>query len=61
MVGVLEQNHVLDYMVIVVVGVVDQVSLQYIVPFLGCVIVEYFMYEEHEDVLIVFDDLTRYA
>lgn len=60
-VGVLEQNHALDYTVIVAAGAADQASLQYIAPFSGCAIAEYFMYEEHEDVLIVFDDLTRHA
>ncbi len=39
---------------------VDSASLQYIAPYAGCALGEYFMYEG-KDVLIVYDDLSKHA
>ena len=38
----------------------DAVSLQYIAPYSGCALAEYFMYQG-KDVLIVYDDLSKHA
>ncbi|MBU0579967.1 MAG: F0F1 ATP synthase subunit alpha, partial [Candidatus Margulisbacteria bacterium] len=35
--------------------------MQYLAPFVGCAIAEYFMYEHHKDTLIVYDDLSKHA
>lgn len=38
----------------------DSVALQYLAPYAGCAVGEYFM-DKGEDVLIVYDDLTKHA
>lgn len=38
----------------------DAAPLQYIAPYSGCALAEYFMYQG-KDVLIVYDDLTKHA
>ncbi len=35
--------------------------MQYLAPFVGCAIAEYFMYELHKDVLVIYDDLSKHA
>lgn len=46
--------------IIIVATSADPPSLQYIAPYVGCAIGEYFM-EKGKDVLIVYDDLTKHA
>ena len=60
-VNLLEKNGALDYTVIVAASATDSASLQYIAPFSGCAIAEKFMYDDHKDVLIVYDDLSKHA
>lgn len=50
----------LDFTIIVAASAADQVSLQYLAPYAGVAIAEYFM-EQGKDVLIVYDDLTKHA
>lgn len=50
----------LDYTVIVASFASDPSSLQYICPYAGCAIAEYFMHQG-KDVLIVYDDLSKHA
>ena len=50
----------LDYTVVVNATASDPASLQYIAPYAGCAIGEYFM-EQGKDVLIVYDDLSKHA
>ncbi|HET9947128.1 MAG TPA: F0F1 ATP synthase subunit alpha [Patescibacteria group bacterium] len=56
----LRETGALDYTIIVAANAADQVSLQYLAPYAGVAIAEYFM-EKGEDVLIVYDDLTKHA
>lgn len=50
----------MDYTVIVNVPASDSAPMQYIAPYVGCAIGEYFM-ENGRDVLIVYDDLSKHA
>jgi len=58
--AVLENNHGLDYTVVVVTEGNDTPGLDYIAPYAATSIAEHFM-EAGEDVLIVYDDLTQHA
>ena len=56
----LEKNGAMAY-TIVVAGTASEASpLQYIVPYSGCAMGEYFMYQG-KDVLIIYDDLSKHA
>lgn len=50
----------MDYTVVVNSSAGDPASLQYIAPYAGCALGEYFM-EKGRDVLIVYDDLSKHA
>ncbi len=50
----------LSYTTVVVAGASELASLQYIAPYAGCSIGEYWM-NKGEDVLIVYDDLSKHA
>ncbi len=55
------QKHQADnYTIIVSATASDSVSLQYLAPYAGCAIAEYFM-DKGKDVLIVYDDLSKHA
>ncbi|MBR3004836.1 MAG: F0F1 ATP synthase subunit alpha [Lachnospiraceae bacterium] len=49
-----------EYSVIVAANAGDSDSLQYIAPYAGCALAEYFM-DKGKDVLIVYDDLSKHA
>jgi F-type H+-transporting ATPase subunit alpha len=57
----LEKHGKLKNCVIVNAGASTPAILQYLAPFVGCAIAEYFMYELHKDTLIVYDDLSKHA
>ena len=59
-VDVLKRQGALEYTIVVNAGAGDPVSLQYIAPYVGCAIGEYFM-NSGRDVLIVYDDLSKHA
>ena len=56
----LEKFGALDYSVVVSASASDSATLQYIAPYAGCALGEYFM-EKGKDVLIVYDDLSKHA
>jgi F-type H+-transporting ATPase subunit alpha len=51
----------MDYTIVVVASSSDPAPLQYIAPYSGCAMAEYFMYEEGRDTLCVYDDLSKQA
>ena len=56
----LREGGAMDYTVIVSAGASDPAALAYIAPYAGVSIAEYFM-DKGEDVLIVYDDLSKHA
>ncbi|MDO4545457.1 MAG: F0F1 ATP synthase subunit alpha, partial [Bacillota bacterium] len=56
----LEDKGAMDYTIVVSATASDVSPLQYIAPYAGCAIGEYFMYQG-KDVLIVYDDLSKHA
>ncbi len=59
-VATLKKHGAMDYTVVVSSPASDSASLQYIAPYAGCAVAEYFMYHGR-DVLIVYDDLSKHA
>ncbi|MBR2324993.1 MAG: F0F1 ATP synthase subunit alpha [Clostridia bacterium] len=59
-VDTLYKNGAMDYTVIVAATASESAPLQYIAPYAGCTIGEYFM-DRGKDVLIVYDDLSKHA
>ncbi|MBN2578252.1 MAG: F0F1 ATP synthase subunit alpha [Pirellulales bacterium] len=57
----LRRHGAMDYTTIVVAGASDPAPLQYIAPYAGCAMAEYFMYEKHQDTLVIYDDLSKQA
>ena len=60
LVETLRSHGALDYTVVVNASAGESASLQYIAPYAGCALGEYFM-ERGRDVLIVYDDLSKHA
>lgn len=56
----LKKEGALDYTVVVSAGASDSASLQYLAPFTGCAIAEFFM-DQGKDVLVIYDDLSKHA
>lgn len=59
-VSTLRKHDAMDYTVVVSSPASDAASLQYIAPYAGCAVAEYFM-NRGRDVLIVYDDLSKHA
>jgi F-type H+-transporting ATPase subunit alpha len=57
----LKERGAMEYTVVVVASASDPAPLQYIAPYSGCAIAEYFMYEEGKATLCVYDDLSKQA
>ena len=58
--SILKKAGAMDYTVIVSSPASDPASLQYIAPYSGCAVAEYFMYRGR-DTLIIYDDLSKHA
>lgn len=59
-VNTLEKNGAMDYSIVVSATASDPAPVQYIAPYAGTSLAEYFMYKG-KDVLIVYDDLSKHA
>ena len=59
-VDTLYKNGAMDYTIVVAATASDPAPLQYIAPYSGCTMGEYFM-DKGRDVLIVYDDLSKHA
>ena len=57
---VLEQHGAMEYTIIVAATAADSAPLQYLAPYTGVTIGEYFM-DQAKDVLCVYDDLSKHA
>ena len=58
--GELERAGAMPYTIIVSASAAESAPLQYIAPYAGCAMAEYFR-EQGKDVLIVYDDLSKHA
>lgn len=56
----LKKHAALEYSIVVCASASDSAPLQYIAPYAGCAMGEYFM-RKGKDVLIIYDDLTKHA
>jgi F-type H+-transporting ATPase subunit alpha len=56
----LEQKGALLYTIVVAATAHEPASMQYLAPFSGCAIGEYFM-NQGKDVLVIYDDLSKHA
>ena len=61
LVDVLKRNGAMDYTIVVAAGASAPAPLQYIAPYAGCAMAEYFMYEKGGATLCVYDDLSKQA
>ena len=60
LVETLNKNGALDYTIVVSSSASELAPLQYLAPYAGCTMGEYFM-ENGKDVLIIYDDLSKHA
>ena len=60
LVETLSKNGAMDYTIVVAATASEASPLQYIAPYSGCAMGEYFMYKG-KDVLIIYDDLSKHA
>ena len=61
LVDILRRHGAMDYTIVVAAGASDPAPLQYISPYAGCAMAEYFMYEQGKPTLCIYDDLSKQA
>jgi len=57
----LKEHGAMDYTIVVVASASEPAPMQYIAPYSGCTMAEYFMYEEKSATLCIYDDLSKQA
>ena len=57
----LREHGAMDYTIVVAASASEPAPMQYIAPYSGVTMAEYFMYDEHRDTLCIYDDLTKQA
>src|SRR6059058_3786631 len=57
----LREAGAMEYSIVVVASASDPAPMQYIAPYCGCAMAEYFMYNEGRPTLCVYDDLSKQA
>ena len=57
----LKEHGAMDYTIVVVASASEPAPMQYIAPYSGCTMAEYFMYEEKKATLCIYDDLSKQA
>ena len=57
----LKEHGAMDYSIVVVASAAEPAPMLYIAPFAGCAMAEYFMYDEKQATLCVYDDLSKQA
>lgn len=60
LVAKLEEMGAMDHTIVVAASASDSATMQYLAPFAGCAIGEYFM-DQGKDALIIYDDLSKHA
>ncbi|RMF83654.1 MAG: F0F1 ATP synthase subunit alpha, partial [Planctomycetota bacterium] len=61
LVETLRHHNAMDYSIVVVASASDPAPLQFIAPYAGCAMAEYFVYEQGGHTLCVYDDLSKQA
>jgi len=56
----LEEHGAMEYTIVVAAGASDPASMQYLAPYAGCTMGEYYR-DRGQDALIIYDDLTKQA
>ena len=57
----LKEHGAMEYTIVVVASASEPAPMQYIAPFSGCAMAEYFMYDEKKAALCIYDDLSKQA
>ena len=57
----LKEHDAMEYTIVVVASASEPAPMQYIAPYAGCSMAEYFMYDEKKATLCVYDDLSKQA
>src|SRR5207245_2961653 len=57
----LKEFDAMEYTIVVLASASEPAPMQYIAPFAGCAMAEYFMYDEKKATLCIYDDLSKQA
>jgi F-type H+/Na+-transporting ATPase subunit alpha len=57
----LKEHGAMEYTIVVVASASEPAPMQYIAPFSGCAMAEYFTYDEKKAALCIYDDLSKQA
>ncbi|OHB65952.1 MAG: F0F1 ATP synthase subunit alpha [Planctomycetes bacterium RBG_13_62_9] len=60
-VDVLKRHGAMNHTIVIAASAADSAPTQYIAPYAGCAVAEYFMYDKRRDTLCIYDDLSKHA